>query len=110
MQKISYCGINCFKCPAYIAKQTNDDELRQKTAKKWGAVGFMIKTELINCDGCHSDGELLSHSSECTVRNCASQKGYETCAECPEYPCGKLEELWSNLHAPEAKVQLDSMR
>ena len=32
---IAYCGINCENCPAYIAYNTNDDKLREKTAKQW---------------------------------------------------------------------------
>ncbi|UYP46099.1 hypothetical protein NEF87_002384 [Candidatus Lokiarchaeum ossiferum] len=110
MQEISFCGINCLKCPAYIAKRTNDNELRKRTAMEWGSVGFVIDPEKISCDGCHSNGELLMHCSDCKVRNCGLKKGVKTCAECPDYACNDLEELWTNLHAPEAKVQLDNLR
>ncbi|HQJ56387.1 MAG TPA: DUF3795 domain-containing protein [Caldisericia bacterium] len=36
MEKMmAYCGFDCTKCPAYIAKKENDDELRIRTAKEW---------------------------------------------------------------------------
>lgn len=110
MQEIAFCGLSCLTCPAYIAKRTNDDDLRQKTAKEWGSVGFTIKPELINCDGCHSNGELLLHCADCKVRICGSKKGYTTCADCPDYPCDDIKQLWINLHAPEAKERLDRLR
>jgi hypothetical protein len=32
-EMISFCGLLCNECPAYIATQTNDDRLREKVAK-----------------------------------------------------------------------------
>ncbi len=43
---ISFCGINCLDCPAYIAKRTDDMELRAKTAKAWSGPEFSVKQRI----------------------------------------------------------------
>ncbi|MFX1538298.1 MAG: DUF3795 domain-containing protein [Promethearchaeota archaeon] len=108
---IAYCGLDCSKCPALIAKRDNNQELREKTAKAWSGHGFSIKPEEINCDGCHSNKELLTFCAKCSVRNCAIEKGYNTCADCGDYPCSdKLETLWKQIDAPQSKETLDKLR
>ena len=110
-ENISFCGINCFSCPAYIAKKTNNNDLRIKTAKKWSSIGFEIKPEQVNCDGCKStDGILLLHCNDCKVRNCAMSKNIMTCAECPDYACEKLENLWKEIQTIEGKTNLDKIK
>lgn len=39
---IAYCGIDCSQCPAFIAYKNDDDELREKTSKKWSEM-YKIK-------------------------------------------------------------------
>ena len=110
-QTIAFCGLQCDKCPAFIAKRDNNQELREKTSKEWSSGDFQIEPDQVNCDGCHSDGELLVSSTNCNVRNCAIEKSYDTCADCSDYPCAdKLETLWKNLNAPQAKENLDKLR
>jgi hypothetical protein len=110
-ENIAYCGLNCEVCSANIAKQTNDQELREKTAKAWSGPGFKVEANQINCEGCHSTGELFFHCYQCSVRNCATEKGVNTCADCGEYPCeDKLQTLWKQLNSPEAQKTLDKLR
>ena len=110
-ENIAYCGLNCEECPANIARQTNDQELREKTAKAWSAPGFTVKAEQVNCEGCHSTGEQFFHCNQCGVRNCATEKGVNTCADCGDYPCDdKLQALWKQLNSPDAKKTLDTLR
>ncbi|MHA2110272.1 MAG: DUF3795 domain-containing protein [Candidatus Hodarchaeales archaeon] len=91
-ENIAYCGLNCEECPANIAKQTNDQELREKTAKAWSGPGFTV-------------------DYQCGVRNCATEKGVNTCADCGDYPCDdKLQALWKQLNSPDAKKTLDTLR
>ncbi len=109
--EIAFCGLECTKCPAYISKRDDNQELREKTAKEWSSGGFQIEPDQVNCNGCHSDGELLKFCAECNVRNCAIEKEYDTCADCSEYPCSdKLETLWNNLNITHAKAILDKLR
>ena len=111
IENIAYCGLNCTQCPAFIAKQTDDQTLREKTAKEWSSGDFVVTANQINCKGCHNNENCFFHCSQCGVRVCSSSRGYTTCAECGEYPCeDKLEALWSMLNTPHAKTTLDKLR
>ncbi len=111
MEKIAYCGLNCETCSAYIAQQTDDQALREKTAKAWSGGGFVVQPDQINCDGCHATANTFFHCTQCTVRTCASARGFSTCAECGDYPCNdKLQTLWKQIQSAEAKATLDSLR
>jgi hypothetical protein len=83
---ISCCGLNCATCEARIATITNDDKLRKETAEKWSKQfnSPEISPEMINCTGCREPGVKLGHVNVCEIRKCASNKGYQTCAECPD--------------------------
>ena len=84
------CGINCEECPAYLAKQNEDDALRLATLEKWSSPEYPLTKEDINCDGCKIDGEHFKFCSECAIRDCVSDKGVETCAHCDQYMCDVL--------------------
>lgn len=105
---VAFCGLICSECPAFIAKKTNDNELRKKTAKEWSSEDFPLNPGDINCDGCTTEGELISFCTVCDVRKCGVEKEVHNCAYCVEYPCGKLEMPWSMV--PQAKEVLDEIR
>lgn len=109
-QMIAACGLDCAKCPALIATQTNDDELRNKTAREWSEM-FKgdIRPEMINCEGCMTPGSVrFAHCSQCTFRACALDKKLDNCARCADYACEGLLTFFS--HVPEAKTNLDKIR
>jgi len=85
-QLIACCGIDCEHCDARIATVNNDNELREQTAQKWSVMyeSPNITAESINCTGCRIDGIKIGHCHECTIRNCANEKGFNTCGECGE--------------------------
>lgn len=107
---IAYCGIDCAKCPAYVAKQTNDDGLRAKTAAEWTkAFGHEMKPADINCDGCNAAGQHIYYCDQlCEIRKCAVARKLASCAVCIDYGCEKLESFIKNV--PEAKATLESLR
>jgi hypothetical protein len=109
---IVYCGLDCAKCPAYIATQADDREALEKTAVMWREQfnSPYITADNIVCDGCSTtDGRLSGYCSICEIRACALERGLETCAPCAEYDgCGKLAAFHE--HAPEAKATLDELR
>lgn len=107
---ISYCGLICTECPAYIALKTNDDELRQKTAVEWSKMyGGDIKPEAVNCAGCLADDGVLYHyCSVCKIRACSREKGWVNCAQCEDYGCDKITEFFG--FVPDAKKILDGIR
>lgn len=107
---IGYCGLDCQKCGAFIATKNNDDALRAKVAEEWArAYNAPIKPEHINCTGCQSAGVKTYYCDQlCEIRKCAHPKSISTCADCPDYPCPRLDEL--HKAAPEAKTNLDALR
>ena len=108
---IAYCGLDCSKCPAFIARRDNNQTLREKTAKKWSSSDFQVKPDQVNCNGCHSNENLFVFCTNCSVRNCGIEKGFNTCADCGDYPCSdKLETLWNQLGTTQSKATLDGLR
>jgi hypothetical protein len=107
---LAYCGLDCQKCEAYIATQTNDDTLRQKVADEWAAVyNVPVKKEDINCTGCKGEGIKVMYCQQlCEVRKCAIAAKVNNCSECSEYACPKLEEIFK--FGPEAKENLEKLR
>jgi hypothetical protein len=107
---ISFCGLNCSKCPALIATRADDDEARRKTAQAWSKeFGAEIKPEDINCDGCVvADGRHIGHWDVCEIRKCGSERGLDNCSSCDDYACEKLSKFFEMV--PDAKRTLDGLR
>jgi len=102
VKMISFCGINCGECPAYLATQANDAAKLAETAKGWSSEEFPVGPDDIVCDGCHAE-RVAKFAPECTTRQCGQEKGVENCAQCGEYLCEKLEKHWRML-GEEAKA------
>lgn len=85
-QFIAFCGLDCEACDARLATVNNDRALRQKVASLWSELnGVDITPEMINCEGCRMDGVKTPYcDSLCQIRQCAMDKEYETCGDCPE--------------------------
>jgi len=103
-KNIVYCGLDCAKCPIYVATKNNDEELRKKTAEQFG-----MEAEKLYCSMCNSEeGDLFYWCAECPIRACARDRGFKTCAECSDYPCEKLAEPHEKY--PEQRENLDAIR
>jgi hypothetical protein len=90
---LAYCGLDCTKCPAYIATQANDDKMRAECAEFFNQKYKMgVKPENVNCDGCRSD-RVLYFCTTCNVRKCVREKKLDSCTLCSDFICNKLEEL-----------------
>ena len=111
-QMIAYGGLDCVKCPAYVATQADDREALEKTAAMWREQfgSPQITADSIICDGCPTtDGRLSGYCNICEIRSCASGQSLETCAPCADYVgCAKLATIHD--HGPEAKATLDGLR
>ncbi len=91
---IAYCGLECSKCPAYLATQADDDKLRADCARLWSEwAKITINPEQINCDGCKAEGRLFFFCNACSIKKCAVNRGIELCGTCTDYVCEKLEKL-----------------
>ncbi len=65
---IGACGIDCGLCPRYQSKAAS------------------------RCPGCAPEGFLDRGGQWCKMTRCAVRdRGYETCAECPEFPCSRFD-------------------
>jgi len=108
---LSYCGLDCEKCDAFIATATNDDALRAKVAAEWSAAFHAtLAASDIHCTGCTPVGGVkFAHcENTCQVRKCARGRGLSTCAGCADYGCAQLNEIHGM--APHAKAALDALR
>lgn len=107
---ISFCGLLCNECGAFIATKNDDDEKRAEVAQLWSKqFNVDIKPEDINCSGCLSDTEpLFGHCRVCEVRKCGMEKDIENCAYCDEYACERLEKIFQM--ASETKKRLDQIK
>ena len=106
---ISYCGLICSECGAYLATQNDDKQKRKEVAKQWSVqYNTDIKPEDINCGGCTKNSVHFGHCNVCEIRKCAMQKEVINCAHCDEYACEKLEGLFKM--APDCEKQLDEIK
>ena len=46
----------------------------------------------VTCDGCRGP-RLGGYCAACPVRACATGRGLQTCADCPDYACAELEKF-----------------
>ena len=107
---ISYCGLNCTECPAFLATQNDDDDIRKKTAEQWSKqYNCEMKPEDINCDGCVSASDRhIGHWEECEMRKCGQEKNVKNCAYCDDFACEKLNEFFKAV--PDAKTNLKEIK
>ncbi len=113
--KLSYCGLICESCPIHLATiepdKTKQTDMRAQIAKTIRDLYGTPTTveDVTDCDGCKANtGKLFSGCSGCKMRHCAQERGYATCAECPEYPCDELARFFKS--EPNAQINLDSIK
>ena len=106
---ISFCGMECSACPAYIATREDNQELKKETAEKWSKLFKMdISPEQVTCTGCTSAGLFSAYCALCEIRKCGSAKSLQSCAFCDEYACEKLKKI--HQMEPECRKRLDAQR
>ncbi len=118
---IACCGVDCRACDAFIATRDNNDALRSATAERWSRqLGLPVAPDYINCDGCQqTDGRYLEYCGICGIRTCCLEKKIDTCAQCDEYVCERLQTGFvflsevlemGRLDTLEARKNLDDLR
>ncbi len=112
-ENIAKCGLDCAKCRAYIATKTNDRKLAGEIAKLWSnTIEGTYTADDIWCDGCHGD-RLHGWCLRCPVRLCARDKELVNCSACGDYPCEKLDKLysmWVESNPKQARANLERVR
>jgi len=107
---LSYCGLDCAECPAYLAHKNDDQVLRGRTALEWSRqYGAEFVPADINCAGCtQAEGVHIGHGCQCPFRNCGLAKELSNCGLCPDYPCQGLIEFHKTV--PRARENLEQYR
>ena len=110
ISKIAFCGLDCMKCPAYMATLSGYKYSKEKIAQEWSKVfDADIDPDDINCMGCKSkSGTCFSYCYECSIRLCALARNIDTCSDCSEYPCVDLKEFFELVY--DAKQNLENFR
>ena len=91
---LTCCGLDCEKCEVYIATQTNDNTIRAKVAKQLSELHKVsINPELINCNGCTSQGVKATFCAYmCEIGKCCQNQHKDVldCAKCIPFSCSYL--------------------
>lgn len=98
LKELTYCGYKCsLECILYKGTKNNDEELKKKAYVEWGMkerYGVEFDAEQIFCYGCKNEEKPRSLvTKNCTVRDCAIEKGHECCIQCKELEDCDME-LW----------------
>lgn len=101
---IAPCGVYCGVCPYLIAYKNNDTNLKEKLAKNIG-----ISPDDVICEGCNSELPFL-FCKECKIKACVQKKGLESCAECEEFPCKRVERFPYPAFIKKVKWDVDCRR
>ena len=111
-KKLSYCGYQCKNdCKMYLAGKSTNEDLKKEAFKMWRfeeKYGVNYYPEIVFCEKCKGTEEPKSLLlSNCSVRKCAIEKGYECCIECDDLKtCDK--EIW--LTFPQFREQVLNMQ
>ena len=90
-QLVAVCGTYCGACPAYIAKNSEDEQIKNKLQKELSSGPMKLNMENFGCDGCLSDGKIAAHCQSCAMRKCAASKQNVTrCSDCTDFPCSRI--------------------
>jgi hypothetical protein len=112
---VAYCGLTCQGCPIYWATRERDVKkqhnmrvaIAQLGQEHYGVV--MQPEEITDCDGCRSEnGRLYPGCNKCEIRTCARRRKVDTCAQCPDYACEKLQNTFAA--EPSAKIKLEVIK
>jgi hypothetical protein len=96
------CGTYCGACPAYIAKHSEDEQIKMKLQKRSSSGSTKAAKGIppsnwmdgLLCDGCLSGGTLAAHCKTCNIRlHAASKQKDSRCTDCEELPCFRITNL-----------------
>ena len=109
-EMLAMCGLDCAVCPALLAHENDDQELRVRTAADWSKrYGVEFEAAQINCVGClNLKGVHVGHCGECKIRKCGLERGVKNCAQCDSYPCNTISSFTESV--PPAKANLEALR
>jgi hypothetical protein len=89
------CGLYCGVCRIRQATQEEDLAYLRRLARVYGRrfpEMAALPPEKLLCDGCLS-ARRFPFCQECSIRDCAQEKGYQGCHQCPDFPCSLVDEF-----------------
>lgn len=75
------CGLYCGVCGIYMAHRDNNAKFKERLTAVYG-----VSMEDIRCEGCLSSN-VFKYCEVCPIKSCTTEKGYEGCHKCGEFPC-----------------------
>jgi len=89
---IAACGLYCGACEMHRAARDKDEAKIDRLLEAFSAVGYKVRREDIECDGCRAGGRLTPWCKDCIMKNCPEQKSDNgICSpECKDFPCKML--------------------
>ncbi len=86
------CGYRCDLCLLYKPKvDQNHPDFRKLSDGFFKYFGFRLSNPPVLCDGCIAENPNFI-DTECSVRPCVIEKGYQNCSRCEHYVCDKLKQ------------------
>jgi len=92
-EMIARCGFTCDACMAFTDNNHTAAD-QALVAEGWARYyDVVVPPEKIRCNGCLAQdrGGYAYPDPNCPIAPCVTAKGLDTCAECADYPCEKLE-------------------
>lgn len=83
------CGLYCGACGVYIATRDKNEKFRTVMGNLYGT-----SPEETRCLGCMQPDPpkmLYGYCQSCKIRDCVKAKGFYSCHQCGEWPCGMVE-------------------
>jgi hypothetical protein len=107
---ISFCGIVCSECPAFVLTQAGDMEGLGRLAERLRAAGQERTAEDLLCDGCLVEGgRLVPFCRKCPARLCGLERGVPNCAHCDEFGCERIRKVWEIIVPQDARPRLEEL-
>lgn len=83
------CGLYCGTCGVYIATRDGNEKFKAVLGKLYGSKPE--QTECLGCMQADPPEKLYGFCEKCTIRDCVKSKGYVSCHQCEQWPCGMIE-------------------
>lgn len=83
------CGLYCGACGVYIATRDGNEKFRALMANLYGTAPET--TECLGCMQPDPPEKLYGYCQSCKIRDCVRGRGYYSCHQCQEWPCGLIE-------------------
>ena len=80
---IAFCGLYCGACSLKLAADECDKDHLMRMPQKYD---YLKMKPLEFCPGCR----LENQCGQCSIRDCAMEKGIDYCSLCDEFPCETL--------------------